>query len=121
MSLLCDVCGKAFTRSDNLNQHKKNVHGHGTKLSCRICMKEFNRNSNLLKHQRQVHKIFERGLGDQKTVHENEFQLIMPNRYGSSDIAREFTFKTPFTMIVSGATSSVKVDIRVLFCLYNKR
>lgn len=53
----CDKCVKTFSRKDNLEQHKKAVHGPNKDVyHCPICFKsKFSRKPNLRKHIRTSH------------------------------------------------------------------
>ena len=53
----CDYCTKSFTRLENLQRHKDNVHGidYATMYHCDYCSKMFKRLDNLKRHKNNVH------------------------------------------------------------------
>jgi uncharacterized Zn-finger protein len=48
-SLLCPICGKAFSESSNLSKHKKT---HARQFQCKVCNKNFSRHDQLRNHMR---------------------------------------------------------------------
>ncbi|KAK4206126.1 hypothetical protein QBC37DRAFT_301427, partial [Rhypophila decipiens] len=51
----CTVCGKPFSRKNELGRHRRNVHAQATvKYSCTMprCSSQYGRPDNLLKHMR---------------------------------------------------------------------
>jgi len=51
----CTSCNKVFTRSDNMQQHYRDVHLGEAAFKCITCGQLFNRNSALKKHVEEVH------------------------------------------------------------------
>ena len=55
-SLLCDFCGKAFNRRDNLRKHKQQIHEKTAKKHpCEICKKIFSQSCHLNRHLKNIH------------------------------------------------------------------
>ena len=46
----CDVCGKTFKRTGDLNVHVKN-HDKGPQFECKYCKKKMSKKTNLMRHQ----------------------------------------------------------------------
>ena len=62
-SHVCDICGKSFSREDNLRRHKVIKHRNcdDSNLSCEKCGKQFSRLDSLLRHERIMHSEIVRG------------------------------------------------------------
>ena len=55
-SLLCDFCGKAFNRKDNLRKHMQQIHEKTAKKHpCEICKKIFSQSCHLNRHLKNIH------------------------------------------------------------------
>jgi len=59
----CDECGKDFTQSWSLKNHRSSVHNGEKLLQCEVCGKLFNRSLGLKYHMIVVHQIGEFQLG----------------------------------------------------------
>lgn len=79
----CDICGKGFTRKDNLNQHRKK-HFDKT-LHCDECGQSFSRLFTLNRHKERVHQT---GSG-QKRPSDNE-DTPTTKRLRTNDDPRQF-------------------------------
>ena len=55
MEKICEICGKTFTRADNLKRHIQAVHRNG-EVQCTKCGKTFARADNLKRHVEAVHR-----------------------------------------------------------------
>ena len=66
----CDICGEKFKRNDNVNRHKKEIHGVDERKiilkgindeedshSCGFCDKVFKRKSHMHRHEMTVHSV----------------------------------------------------------------
>lgn len=51
----CELCGKAFSRSEHLERHRKTHNPSEKKFECTVCQKKFNRKDNLRSHMK-IHK-----------------------------------------------------------------
>lgn len=51
----CEICGKAFSRSEHLERHRKTHNPSEKKFECPVCQKKFNRKDNLRSHMK-IHK-----------------------------------------------------------------
>lgn len=51
----CEMCGKAFSRSEHLERHRKTHNPSEKKFECTVCQKKFNRKDNLRSHMK-IHK-----------------------------------------------------------------
>ena len=51
----CEMCGKAFSRSEHLERHRKTHNPSEKKFECPVCQKKFNRKDNLRSHMK-IHK-----------------------------------------------------------------
>lgn len=51
----CEMCGKAFSRSEHLERHRKTHNPSEKKFECPVCNKKFNRKDNLRSHMK-IHK-----------------------------------------------------------------
>jgi len=51
----CELCGKAFSRSEHLDRHRKTHNPSEKKFECPVCNKKFNRKDNLRSHMK-IHK-----------------------------------------------------------------
>ena len=61
---VCDICGKSFSREDNMIRHRKSHFGgdgniintRPVSLKCDKCFKTFKRSYHLKRHQREQHR-----------------------------------------------------------------
>jgi KRAB domain-containing zinc finger protein len=51
----CELCGKAFSRSEHLERHRRTHNPSEKKFECTVCQKKFNRKDNLRSHMK-IHK-----------------------------------------------------------------
>jgi hypothetical protein len=61
--LSCKLCGKTFSRTDNLSTHVKKCEMKRKKLCCESCAKTFTKSTNLTRHIENVHNTITSDLG----------------------------------------------------------
>ncbi|CAK9802880.1 hypothetical protein ANTQUA_LOCUS3503 [Anthophora quadrimaculata] len=55
-SVICEECGKSFSRLDSLRRHEKNYcRVKGGRMYCRFCGKKFAKPLSLISHVKSVH------------------------------------------------------------------
>ena len=54
-NIVCDICGKLFSRKSTLTRHIKTVDEKPTDFKCSLCVLSFTRNDNLSRHIGDVH------------------------------------------------------------------
>ena len=54
--VVCDLCGKSFSKRKNLNAHSKIIHEEIKNHKCETCGKEFSRGIGLKDHINSIHE-----------------------------------------------------------------